>query len=247
VIDTLPPLPQRLSVVIPAYNEDRRIPETLEALQRYAAGRFEAVEILVVDDGSSDGTADVARAFAARAASPVSVRVLSNGKNLGKGASVRSGMLAASEDWILMTDADLSTPIEDLPALYAALTDGGADVALGSRALAESRLEVRQPLYREFMGRTFNRMVQLLLLGGIRDTQCGFKLFKREAARAIFSRAKVDRFAFDVEAVFLAQKLGLTVVEIPVTWRNSPHSTVSPLRDSAQMFFDIVRIRRLHP
>lgn len=240
-------LPQRLSVVIPAYNEEKRIPATLEAVERYAAGRFEALEILVVDDGSTDGTAAVAAAFAARAAAPVSVRVLSNGQNLGKGASVRHGILAASEPWILMTDADLSTPIEDLPALYAALAEGGADVALGSRALADSRLEVRQPFYREFMGRTFNRMVQVLLLGGIRDTQCGFKLFKREAAQAIFGRAKVDRFAFDVEAIYLARKLGLKVVEIPVTWRNSPHSTVSPVRDSAQMFLDLVRIRRLHP
>jgi dolichyl-phosphate beta-glucosyltransferase len=240
-------LPQRLSVVIPAYNEARRLPETLQVIQRFAADRFEAVEILVVDDGSTDGTVAAAEAFASTARSPVSVRVLSNGRNLGKGASVRNGMLAATEPWILMTDADLSTPIEDLPALYAALSEGGADVALGSRALADSRLEVRQPIYREFMGRTFNRMVQVLLLGGIRDTQCGFKLFKRAAAHAIFSRAKVDRFAFDVEAVFLARKLGLGVAEIPVTWRNSPHSTVSPLRDSAQMFLDVVRIKRLHP
>lgn len=243
----MPPLPQRLSVVIPAYNEERRLPETLEVIQRYAADRFEVLEILVVDDGSTDGTFAVAGAFASTLRPPVSMRVLSNGRNLGKGASVRSGMLAASEPWILMTDADLSTPLDDLPALFAALAEDGADVALGSRALAGSRLEVRQPVYRELMGRTFNRLVQVLLLGGIRDTQCGFKLFTRGAAQAIFARAKVDRFAFDVEAVFLARKLGLEVAEVPVTWRNSPHSTVSPLRDSAQMFLDLVRIRRLHP
>jgi len=238
--------PRRLSLVFPAYNEAPRIPGTLDALRAFAAGRFDALEVLWVDDGSSDRTAELLRQAASAMDGPLQVRVLSQPRNLGKGAAVRRGMLEASEPWVLMSDADLSTPLEELDALWRALDDSGADVALGSRALPDSRLEIRQPGYREAMGRTFNLLVQGLVVGGIQDTQCGFKLFRRGAAQALFARARVDRFAFDVEVVYLARQMGLRVVEVPVRWRHAEGSRVRPIRDSARMFADLLRIRWMH-
>ena len=235
----------RLSVVVPAFNEAQRLSATIEVIAAWAEARLSAAEILIVDDGSTDQTRQVAEALAARLGSKkVRIAVLGRTQNLGKGASVREGMLAASEPWVLMTDADLSTPIEDLDTLAAAAD--GAQVVFGSRAARGAQVTQHQPLYRELMGKTFNKLVRLIVTGGIRDTQCGFKLFDREAARAIFSRAKVDRFAFDVEVAFLARKLGLTVREVPVRWANSPATTVHAIRDSARMFADLLRIRRLH-
>jgi dolichyl-phosphate beta-glucosyltransferase len=236
---------ERLSVVVPAFNEARRLPATIEAMVAFAETRLEAAEILIVDDGSTDDTRQVAEALAARLGSKkVRLAVLGRAQNLGKGASVREGMLAASEPWVLMSDADLSTPIEDLDTLASA--GDGAQVVFGSRAAKGAQVIKHQPLYRELMGKTFNKLVRVIVTGGIRDTQCGFKLFSRDAAQAIFSRAKVDRFAFDVEVAYLARKLGLTVREVPVRWENSPATTVHAIRDSARMFADLWRIRRLH-
>jgi dolichyl-phosphate beta-glucosyltransferase len=235
---------RRLSIVIPALNEEQRLPATLATIERWSALNLEAAEIIVVDDGSADRTSDVARELGERCQPPVTMRVFRNATNSGKGASVRAGVLAAMEPYVLMTDADLSTPIEEMEKLAAAIA--GADIAIGSRAAAGAEIQVHQPLHRELMGKTFNKLVQLLVTGGIRDTQCGFKLFRREVAQRIFSLTRVDRFAFDVEAIYVARKLGYRIEEVPVVWRNSPASTVDPIRDASRMLVDLFRIRRLH-
>ncbi len=235
---------RELSIVIPAYNEETRLPATLARVEQWARANLDRAEIIVVDDGSTDRTLELARAFSQRASTPVTVRALSNGTNRGKGASVRAGVLAATLPWILMSDADLSTPIEDVTKLADAIA--GADVVIGSRAIAGSQVTKHQPLYRELMGKTFNKLVRVLVTGGLADTQCGFKLFRREAAQQIFSKAQIDRFAFDVEAIYLARQLGLRVLEVPVVWCNSPASTVDPVRDSSRMLLDLLRIHWLH-
>jgi dolichyl-phosphate beta-glucosyltransferase len=220
-----------LSVVIPAYNEGRRLPPTLEKIQRHLAGR--AHEIVVVDDGSQDDTA--ARAAAA------GVTVLRNEGNRGKGYSVRRGMLQARGDRRLMTDADLSTPIEELDRLMAKM-DEGYDIVIASRALPESNIEVRQPWYRENMGRLFNFCVRVLALPGLHDTQCGFKLFTAEAAAKAFAPARLDGFSFDVEALFVARRHGCRIAELPVTWRNDEATRVDTFK-GAVAFVDLARIR----
>jgi dolichyl-phosphate beta-glucosyltransferase len=223
-------------VVIPAYNEAERLPPTLERVLAYLRGRGQSHEIVVVDDGSRDQT--VARA---RAVGGASLTVLANEVNRGKGYSVRRGMLAARGARRLMTDADLSTPIEDLELLAARL-DAGYDVAIGSRALPDSNVEIRQPWYRESMGRLFNALVRLLAVPGLKDTQCGFKLFTADAARAAFSRCHLDGFSFDVEALFLARRLGFRIAEVPVTWRNDAASRVG-LWGGFRAFPDLLHIR----
>ncbi len=235
---------RELSIIIPAYNEEKRLPQTLEAVAKWARENLERAELLIVDDGSSDRTLELARLFASRCTGSVSARALTNGTNRGKGASVRAGVLAATLPWILMTDADLSTPIEDVLKLAAARAN--ADVLIGSRAVAGARITQHQALHRELMGKTFNKLVRLCVTGGLADTQCGFKLFSREVGQAVFSRARIDRFAFDVEMIYLARKLGYRVAEVPVLWRNSPDSTVDPLRDSSRMLLDLLRIRWIH-
>jgi dolichyl-phosphate beta-glucosyltransferase len=154
-------------------------------------------------------------------------------------------MLTASEPYILMSDADLSTPIEEIEKLAQAIQD--ADIAIGSRSISGSTITRRQPLYRMSMGKIFNRFVRAIAVHGIADTQCGFKLIKRDVAQAVFSRCKVERFAFDVEAIYVARRLGYRTVEVPVRWHNSPTSTVHPIIDSARMLWDLFRIRSLHP
>jgi dolichyl-phosphate beta-glucosyltransferase len=225
-----------LSVVIPAYNEAERLPPTLLAVRRFLDAGRRPYEILVVDDGSRDATA--ARA---REAGGPGLSVLVNEKNRGKGHAVRRGMLAAAGQLRLMTDADLSTPIELLPRLLARL-DEGHDIAIGSRALPDSRVEVRQPFYRESLGRFFNLLVRLLALPGLRDTQCGFKLFTAEAARVAFAPARLHGFSFDVETLYIARRRGLKIAEVPVTWRNDAATRVG-LGRGAAAFLDLVRIR----
>ena len=225
-----------LSVIIPAFNEAERLPPTLLAIRCFLDGWGRPYEILVVDDGSTDETVRRAR----EAGGPV-VTVLANRGNRGKGHSVRRGMLAAQGDLRLMCDADLSTPIEEFPRLLSRLDDGH-DVAIGSRALPESRVEVRQPLYRESLGRLFNRLVRLLFLSGLHDTQCGFKLFTAEAARLAFEPARLDGFSFDVETLFIARRRGLKIAEVAVTWRNDAASRVGMVR-GAMAFIDLLRIR----
>ena len=228
-----------LSVVVPAFNESGRLPGSLERIGGFLAARQPPLdaEVIVVDDGSSDGTAEAAAEGGARLGLPL--RVIRLPKNQGKGAAVRTGALAASGEWVLVTDADLSTPIEEVDRLLAA----GAPVAIGSRAVDESLVKVRQGLFRVASGKLFNRLVRLLAVPGVRDTQCGFKLFRRDAAQAVFTRAGVDRFAFDVEALLLARRLGYAIAEVPVLWFNSADSRVG-LGGGLEAFVELFRIRR---
>jgi dolichyl-phosphate beta-glucosyltransferase len=225
----------QLSVVIPAFNEERRLPATLARIQGFLEARGASYEVLVVDDGSSDATADVARGAGSR------VALLRHDTNRGKGHAVRAGMLAATGELRLMTDADLSTPIEVLGRLEAGL-GRGFDVAIGSRAVEGARIEVHQPAYREAMGRLFNRLVQALLLPGLHDTQCGFKLWRGEAAATAFAACRLDGFSFDVEALYVARRRGLRIVELPVVWSNDAATRVG-LGGGAFAFLDLLRIR----
>ncbi len=227
--------PVSLSVVIPAYNEEQRLPATLGTILPFLRGRGDSFEVVVVDDGSSDRTAAVA------AAAGPEVRVLKNPGNRGKGYSVRNGMLNARGAFRLMSDADLSTPIEELDTLQKALA-GGGEIAIASRAVSGANLEKRQSVMRESSGRFFNLLVRLLHLPGIKDTQCGFKLFSAAAAEAAFREARLDGFAFDVEALVLAHRAGFKVQEVPVTWRNDEQSRVSFGRGLAA-FIDLFRLR----
>jgi len=222
-----------LSVVVPALNEEDRLPRTLERIVSHLSRRREGYELVVVDDGSRDRTAELAQAAGAT--------VLRNETNRGKGYAVRRGMLAARGARRLMTDADLSTPIEELDRLCARM-DEGHDVVIGSRALPGSRIEVRQPWYRENMGRFFNLFVRALAVPGVTDTQCGFKLFSGAAARDVFSAARLDGFSFDVEVLFLARRKGYRIAEVPVVWRNDAATRVSLLRGFLA-FPDLLRIR----
>jgi dolichyl-phosphate beta-glucosyltransferase len=231
-----------LSIVIPAYNEEQRLGVTLESVLAYTIRQPYSAEIIVVDDGSEDATARVAAPFCNHKSR---VRLLRNRRNRGKGFSVRRGLLHARGAYLLFSDADLSTPIEEVEKLLAALR-GGCDIAIGSRALPESRVEVRQPRYRESMGRLFNILVQALVLQGIQDTQCGFKCFTREAALGICHLMTRDRFVFDVEMLYLARVSGYRIGEVPIVWRNSPQTRVHVVRDSAAMFADLLAIRWNH-
>lgn len=232
----------QLSVVVPAYNEAARIGPTLDRLIEFARDLAGGAEILVVDDGSTDGTGE----FAPRAAGGEApwLRWIRLPENRGKGAALRAGVLASRGDEILLCDADLSTPIAEYARLRPHLAD--AAVVLGSRGVAESKIERRQPRYRELMGRMFNLMVRAFAVGGIRDTQCGFKLLRGDSARQLFADLRIDRFAYDVELIWLARRRGLEVREVGVTWIDSPASSVHALRDSTRMFADILRIRWLH-
>jgi dolichyl-phosphate beta-glucosyltransferase len=227
-----------LSIVIPCFNEERRLAPTLGLIRAYAASHDTAGELILVDDGSRDGTLSLMRAQAAR---HPGIRVVAITPNRGKGRAVAEGVRVARGDQILMTDADLSTPIEELPKLQAALARG-ADVAIGSRAAPGAR-EIDQPLHRQLMGKTFNRLVQTLLLPGFRDTQCGFKLFRGEVAHRLFADLVTDGFAYDVEVLVRALDAGWSVEEVPVRWFNAGASTVAPVRASAAMLRDLVRLR----
>lgn len=234
-------IPRKLSIVVPAYNEAGRIGPSLARLLEYGRSRLEAFEILVVDDGSRDDTREIVQAVAKDAPE---VALLAQAQNRGKGAAVRRGMLAAKLPYALFTDADLSTPIEDVELLFESIDR--VPVAIGSRAIAGSRIEVHQPFYRELMGRGFNLLVQAAAIPGIHDSQCGFKLFRTDVARQVFGLARLDGFAFDVEILFLCRKLGIGVVEVPVRWRNDAASKVSPVRDTLRMARDLALIRALH-
>jgi dolichyl-phosphate beta-glucosyltransferase len=228
-----------LSVVIPAFEEAERLGPTLARVRAYLEHQSFESEVLVVVDGGRDGTLEMTRRLAD---GWPALRVFDNGVNRGKGYSVRRGMLEARGRYLLFSDADLSTPIADVERLIAAL-DGGADVAIGSRSLAGSDVRIRQAWWRQSMGRVFNWVVRFAAVSGFHDTQCGFKCFHREAARRIFSRQRLTRFSFDVELLWIARKLGYTVVEVPVTWENDPSSRVHPVIDSLRMLMDLVRLR----
>ena len=227
-----------LSIIIPAYNEENRLPETLRQVAAYLHQSRLDSEVIVVDDGSGDHTAAVAESF--RGAIP-SLRVVPNGVNRGKGFSVRHGMLEARGRIVLFTDADLSAPIEEADKLLAAL--GTHDVAIGSRALDRSLITVHQSRFRELAGVLFNKLVRLCLRLPFVDTQCGFKAFRREPCRILFEQQRIERYGFDPELLYLARRHGLRSVEIPVRWAHSPATKVSMFRDSLQMFLDILIIR----
>mgnify|MGYP005842856589 CR=1 FL=1 len=222
-----------LSIVIPAYNEERRLGPTLARIRQYLASQSYAAEVIVVDNASHDRTGDVARA--------AGVEVILEPRR-GKGAAVRTGMLAARGEYVLFSDADLSTPIEEVEKLLAAL-EAGHDIAIASRALRESNLAVRQPWYRELVGRVGNLLVRLVAVRGIADTQCGFKLFPRELARRLFGAQRLTGIAFDMEVLFLVQRLGLSIAEVPVTWVDSPDTRIHRVRDSLDALKDLARIR----
>jgi dolichyl-phosphate beta-glucosyltransferase len=228
-----------LSLVIPCYDEATRLPATLERAIAYLRRERPRFEILVVDDGSRDATAEVARGLLERERCGA---VIALPRNRGKGAACRAGALAARGRHVLLCDADLSTPIEEERRLRAAL-DAGADLAIGTRAHPQARIVVRQARGREGAGRLLNRLLRALGLTDLRDTQCGFKLFRREAARALFERARIDGFLFDVEILRLARRDGLSLAEVPVEWRNDPDSRVRPLRHWPQVLWDLLRIR----
>lgn len=228
-----------LTVVVPAFNEERRLGATLARIAAYVSTHSLDAEILVVDDGSADATAHVA----AEGLRGSRGRVLRNAGNRGKGYSVRRGVLEAAGRWVLLTDADLSSPIEEHAVLAAAVREFDLDVAIGSRGLDPSKVEIRQNLIRQSMGKTFNFAIRSMTGLPFRDTQCGFKLMDRSRVRPIFETMVVDRFAFDVELLFLCLRFGLRVREVPVVWRNAPGSKVSMVRDPLNMLADVARVR----
>jgi len=231
-------VPPELSIVIPSFNEELRLPVTLAQVSAYIRASKRETEVIVVDDGSTDRTADVANSFRGEIQR---LRVVANKKNRGKGYSVRHGMLEARGRVVLFTDADLSAPIDETDKLLAALADH--DVAIGSRALNRSLISVRQSVFRESAGIIFNFIVRAILRLPFVDTQCGFKAFRRERCRVIFQQQRIERFGFDPELLYLARHHGLSTVEIPVRWAHSPATKVSMWRDSIQMFLDVFIIR----
>jgi len=226
-----------ISVIIPAFNEEERLPQTLEHVSHYLRSLSFASEILVVDDGSTDHTAQVVSALAR---SIPNLFLLSNGSNRGKGFSVRHGMLEAHGRIALFTDADLSAPIEESQKLFAALES--ADIAIGSRALNRRLIEIHQSRGRELAGILFNRVMRLLTGLPFEDTQCGFKAFAMPGSRIVFELQRIEDFGFDPEILFLAKRHGLRVVEVPVRWSHDPRTKVHVLRDSAKMLLDLLLI-----
>jgi glycosyltransferase involved in cell wall biosynthesis len=230
-----------LSIVIPAYNEALRLGSTLEKVRQYLESRNYSGELIVVDDGSTDQTGqlleEVQRLHPA-------VRVLRNNSNRGKGFSVRRGVLEARGELVLFTDADLSAPIEETNKLLAALESSGADAVVGSRALQRRLIGVHQPWWREWAGRAFNWLVRFFTGLKIHDTQCGLKLFRRLSTRRAFELQRVNGFGFDPEVLFLIERLGGRVVEVPVRWNDSPATKVRFLRDAVRMFLDLLARRK---
>jgi glycosyltransferase involved in cell wall biosynthesis len=229
----------KYSIVIPAYNESARIPATLQSVVECVRAQGWSAEVVVVNDGSRDSTADVVRAFACNAPE---VRLLENPSNRGKGYSVRSGLLQALGEVVMFTDADLSAPIEEAERLFAAISDG-ADIAIGSRWLEKGRQIHRQPLYRQFFGRCFNAVTRGVMGLRFADTQCGFKAFTRAAAQTVFQLQTIERWGFDPEILFIGLKRGYRIVEVPVSWAHDERTRMSYLKDGMKMLEEIAIIR----
>ncbi len=228
-----------LSVIIPAYNEEARIKNTLEKIHSYLKNQDYTYEIIIVNDGSTDNTWALVNEIAQKIKE---VRILKNEKNRGKGFTIKKGFLNAKGKYLLFTDADLSTPIEEVEKLISWLKKG-YDIAIGSRALKESHIQIHQPWYRELAGRIFNLFVQAMAVPGIKDTQCGFKCFTQKAALEICERQKIEKFSFDVEMLYIGRKLGYKIKEVPICWFNNPHTKVNFLKDGYRMCLDLIRIR----
>ncbi|MBK9144308.1 MAG: glycosyltransferase family 2 protein [Candidatus Melainabacteria bacterium] len=227
-----------ITVVIPAYNEELRLPATLSSVHAYMSAQKRSFEILVVDDGSSDATVAAVEDFAG---SHENVRVVSYKPNRGKGYAVRTGMMAAEGDLIIFNDADGSSPIEEIEKLIVSI-EKGSDIAIGSRAKPDESRFVDALAYRKYLGNSFNLIVRSLVLPGIYDTQCGFKMFKREVARDIFSVATMDGFAFDVEILYIARLRKYAIDEVPINWANVEGSKVNVFTDSPRMFLQVLKV-----
>ena len=232
------------SLVIPAYNEAERVEACVRRAAEWIRSRpgGQDWEAILVDDGSTDETVARARRFAVEEA--LDLKVMTLGANRGKGAAIRTGVLASSGDTVLISDTDLSTPLSEWSKLAEQLPTH--PVVIGSRALQDDLVRKRQAFHRVLLGRSGNKLIQLLAVPGIRDTQCGFKLFRGDVARELFRAARIDRFAWDVEILFLARRRGLAIAEVPVLWFNSPESKVRVVRDALQTLWDVLRIRWLH-
>lgn len=228
-----------ISLIIPAFNEETRIVKSLTKAIEYLEKKNLNYEIIVVDDGSSDNTIEAVNGLNA------GLKAIPLKKNLGKGAAVRRGMLEASGSIRFFSDADFSTPIHELDKLITKIGEG-YDICIGSRAIDRSMVKEHQPFYREFMGKTYNKIVQTLVFKGISDTQCGFKAFTEYSVNKIFPKAKINGFSFDVELLYLAHKEGLKVAQVPVEWYNDERSTVNPIFDSTMMIIELFKIKRLH-
>jgi glycosyltransferase involved in cell wall biosynthesis len=227
-----------VSIVVPAFNEGARIGSSIKKIDAFMRRSPLSYELIVVDDGSADDTAEVVKRSDAKG-----LRLVRNGRNQGKGYTVRQGVLAAAGQYVLFTDADLSAPIEELDKLLDVAIRDGADVVIGSRAIDRTYIEKHQSRFRELGGMAFNLMVRVLLGLRLHDTQCGFKLFDREKARPIFEKLTTAGFGFDAELLFLANRNGLEIRETPVRWSHAEGSKVSLIRDGLRMFLDLVRIR----
>jgi glycosyltransferase involved in cell wall biosynthesis len=231
----------RFSIVIPCFNEEGRVSETLRATIEYLAAKAPESELIVVNDGSTDATGTIARQILSE--TKIATRLLENFPNRGKGAAVRTGLLAAREPIGLFSDADLSTPIEETPELIEPIANGEVDIAFGSRALDRSLIGVHQPWRREQAGRVFNLLVRVATGLPFWDTQCGFKAFRLDVCRPILEEARIDGFAFDVELLYLAHRAGLRIREIPVRWNHAEGSKVSFFKDSLRMLREVVALR----
>lgn len=227
------------SIIIPAYNESARVGDTLQRVLAHVADRGWDAEVIAVDDGSRDDTAEIIRSYARKDGR---LRLVQNPGNRGKGYSVRNGMLHGRGEVLLFSDADLSSPIEEADKLFAAIADG-ADIAIGSRWLRRDLQTQPQPFHRQIFGRVFNLMLRLSLGLHFKDTQCGFKAFTHRAARKVFPLQTIERWGFDPELLYLARRLGLKVAEVPVEWAHREGTRISPLRDGSRMFVDMLKTR----
>jgi glycosyltransferase involved in cell wall biosynthesis len=227
-----------ISIVVPAFNESGRLGASLVQVCDFVRRAPLAFEVIIVDDGSTDGTADIVRRFEGDG-----IRLIQNRENRGKGYSVRNGVLNATGTYVLFTDADLSTPIDELNRLYDIASRDGVDIVIGSRAIDRRYIERHQPRVRELGGIVFNRIVRMVLRLDVYDTQCGFKLFHRDRTRLIFEQLRTERFAFDPEILFLSARRGLSMREVPVRWRHSDETKVRIVREGLRTLADLVRIR----
>lgn len=234
--------PIKLSCIIPAYNESRRIGSTLEAIVQYLSAHNQSFEIIVVDDGSTDNTVKIVNDFVQKYSC---IRIISSKKNFGKGHAIKSGMLHAAGRYRFFTDADLSTPINEL-SRFIELLKRGVDIVIGTRKNPHAHIEKHQPYYREFLGKGFTWLSNKILGTSYSDFTCGFKLFSDYAAKKIFTISQINDWSFDAEILFLAKLLNFNVTELPVTWRNEPATKVKLIRDIINSFLGLLKIRHIH-